>query len=581
MASKLDQIKAHLEYKHMRLEKVNTVLKTEFFGIDKAIDQVCANIRPWYILADFQERPMVVNIWGLTGVGKTSLIKRIMELLDMRDSVYHFDMGNSDKNSHSNILNIQKIFKVEDMQQPSIALILDEFQLARTLDNNLCETDDEKTRIIWELLDTGCIAPSEVDHKSSKGLDFSKSIVFIIGNLDDAYHMVNNFSSDVSADIYYAMSLKITLPEIKSALFKLFRKEQVSRLGNTHIIFPALSKQAYKEIIATELSKLKDTLVLYSGIQFIMDATLEELIYNEGVFPSQGARPVFTTVNTLVKSHIPNIIYEVLQQKKSITSIELKVKNSKINVFYHSSKSVVVIKQITLYLPMENLRKNTYDDLQAIVAVHESGHAILSAILLKHVPEQVHSKCTENCFGFVLALPPCNFHYRKDIINYVAMYLGGLAAEELIFGKEYVTSGSSSDINKATVFLTNMYKISGLGEYTLRYDSDFSKSPFYHDFAFVEQEMKQMMEKALALAKKTLQSEMKLLVVLSEYLCHHPQIEKAQLKALIAKHKVTKDDLISDFSNLYYRNKLQAKVKQYELGGEVTRSVTTLKRITT
>jgi cell division protease FtsH len=69
--------------------------------------------------------------------------------------------------------------------------------------------------------------------------NFTKSLIFIIGNIDEAYTMSSNFSSDISADEFYLQSLKITVPDMKGALRDRFRDEQIARLGNTHIIYPA------------------------------------------------------------------------------------------------------------------------------------------------------------------------------------------------------------------------------------------------------------------------------------------------------------------------------------------------------
>ncbi|WP_435138586.1 hypothetical protein [Formosa sp. A9] len=561
MTTKLDHIKAQLEYKQQRLEKANTILKTEFFGIDAAIDQVCANIRTWYILADFQERPIVVNLWGLTGVGKTSLVKRIMELLDLNDSVYHFDMGNTQDESDTNILNIQKVIESEDSKSPRVAIILDEFQHARTLDEKRWESETPETRLIWELLDTGIISKLKEDKNEDKTLNLSKAIIFVIGNLDGAYQMVDNLNSEIHADYFHALSLKITLPKIKKALANLFRNEQISRLGNNHIIYPALSSVAYKQIIAKELKQITNKLVLYSGIQFHLDDSLEHLIYKEGVFPSQGARPIFTTVNTILKSQIPNIISEVLKLDIAIHNIDLKVENSKLVAHYKHGAKIVSTKSFDVHLVLENLRVNTFDDIQAVVAVHESGHAIISTFLLNEIPEHVHSKSADEFPGFVLSLPECDFHYKKEIFNRVAMYLGGMAAEELVFGKDYVTSGSTKDISNATSFLTNMYKLSGLGDSPLRYDSSDVRNNAYHNVITVEKQIKETVEKALELAKTTLNREMKLLLVLADYLCKHPQIEKEDLKAMIIQYGVSKIDFETDKTKFYYLETLQSKVR--------------------
>ena len=80
--------------KMMRLQHARESLKSEFAGIDSVIDQFIDTVRPWYIFPDLQERPLVMNLWGMTGTGKTSLVKRFVELIEWQ-SYFHCDMGES------------------------------------------------------------------------------------------------------------------------------------------------------------------------------------------------------------------------------------------------------------------------------------------------------------------------------------------------------------------------------------------------------------------------------------------------------------------------------------------------------
>ena len=75
------------------LENAKLELKSEFRGLDSIIDEVIDLIEPWYLFPNGQIRPTVVNLWGMTGVGKTSLIKRMFECLELEDSLYKFDVG--------------------------------------------------------------------------------------------------------------------------------------------------------------------------------------------------------------------------------------------------------------------------------------------------------------------------------------------------------------------------------------------------------------------------------------------------------------------------------------------------------
>jgi cell division protease FtsH len=50
-------------------------------------------IESWYILPDTQLRPTVIPVFGLTGTGKSSLVRRLFDLLELPACPYFFDMG--------------------------------------------------------------------------------------------------------------------------------------------------------------------------------------------------------------------------------------------------------------------------------------------------------------------------------------------------------------------------------------------------------------------------------------------------------------------------------------------------------
>lgn len=102
-----------------------------------------------------------------------------------------------------------------------------------------------------------------------------------------------------------------------------------------------------------------------------------------------------------------------------------------------------------------------------ITAFHEIGHALLNTILL---PQDEVSKVsiiptTKGAGGYTLSIPQDNMYQNKDYLNRrIMVLLGGRAAEEIIFGKEYITTGASNDLKVATEMITNMISLYGMGE---------------------------------------------------------------------------------------------------------------------
>lgn len=105
--------------------------------------------------------------------------------------------------------------------------------------------------------------------------------------------MSNNFSADIDAHEFNRISKKISIPDIKNALQTRFRNEQIARFGNVHIIYPSLNKASYQKIIDNELRSYAKKLSSEFHLEVSFDMSVNKLIYNEGVYPTQSVRPVF------------------------------------------------------------------------------------------------------------------------------------------------------------------------------------------------------------------------------------------------------------------------------------------------
>ena len=102
-----------------------------------------------------------------------------------------------------------------------------------------------------------------------------------------------------------------------------------------------------------------------------------------------------------------------------------------------------------------------------IVAYHESGHAIVNFVLGGET--QVH-KITMiprgQAGGYTLSLPAEQkiVYSKKYFMDEIAIFFGGRAAEEIVFGKDNITSGASNDIKVATSYAQQMVTKLGMSE---------------------------------------------------------------------------------------------------------------------
>ena len=93
------------------------------------------------------------------------------------------------------------------------------------------------------------------------------------------------------------------------------------------------------------------------------------------------------------------------------------------------------------------------EDEKKLTAYHEAGHAVVGLHVPQHDP--IHKATIiprGRALGLVLSLPErdqLSVTYTK-YKSKIAMAMGGKVAEELIFGKENVTSGAASDIQQVS-----------------------------------------------------------------------------------------------------------------------------------
>ena len=660
MNNKILNLKESFIEKQQKLQNAARILKEEFVGIDNIIDQVINNVNSWYCFPNLQEKPLIINLWGLTGVGKTSLIQRLAELIDFKDFFYRIDMGKKGGSfSFSHALDEL----CENKDTAPVMIALDEFQHARTLVGPMRqEISEDKGRMVWELIDSGrvqhfswtngiwsfetyisklsdiiaegvkvekgyvitkknlyckefeieCKKNEKVlfipESKYQKIIDFaerrhglklkkdlqmallsmdeietvnllykiikrakrpsiknfSKAIIFVLGNLDEAYTMGANFNVDIDADEFHNLSLKINIPKIKKALRHRFRDEQISRLGNIHIIYPAFNRRNYEQIIDLQLKKLAINMNKQTDLFFEFESSISQMIYKEGVYPTQGVRPIYTTINQLIKNNITQFISQIFSINASIDTLRFSIENNTLKCKYLSSSQIVDNKEIKIVLSLNELRKPTLDNLQAITAVHESGHAVVGYFLLQTIPEFIYSVTTDSDIsGFTYSRSRQKYTVRNQIIQEVAMMLGGYIAEELIFGKENITTGSQSDIDKATGFLSDMYLKNGMSAIPIRTSIPSpNTSNEYHNYEAAQEEMKISIIKATNLAKTVLQKEKKLLLVMANYLSINSSLQKEEIQKIIDNERTDKHSYSIVSHNYDYRQSIKTQLNK-------------------
>ena len=106
------------------------------------------------------------------------------------------------------------------------------------------------------------------------------------------------------------------------------------------------------------------------------------------------------------------------------------------------------------------------DEEKKIVAYHEVGHALVAALQNHSAPVQKITIIprTSGALGYTLQVDDGDhFLMSKDeLLNKIATYTGGRAAEELVFHS--ITTGASNDIEQATKLARSMISRFGMSE---------------------------------------------------------------------------------------------------------------------
>lgn len=554
-------------------------LKTEFVGLDDILDQLQEAIISWYVTPEIIERPVVINLWGMTGTGKTSVVRRLLEELYLQPDTISFDCGQASNEYQGTSITdkICEMFNSDEFggaEKNNMVFVFDEFQYARTINEQGEELTKSTLRPIWNLIDSGILNYTEFNYNiarftnfvedmtqfcaefpgrpiqngkltgqpaiellgrlgtfwydedgfigfqertkaketdtereirvlpdylrrafiraldyvekgwgfseaseldkirdlntyiqklvdirrviiAPKEIDCTKSLIFILGNLDEAFDCQGDLNPDMNADLYNDITSGVTVNDVKSSLKSRFRAEQIGRLGNNMILYPTLREEHFEKIIDKEMKRISDKFYSTSGISLNFTDDMRRLIYSEGVYPTQGVRPIFSTIGSLVTPLLSDILLHSNVDTKEVTiglkeGTDLTFRCPRVTLEILMGDSGQFEKEIPLTLGA--LRNPENRELRYLTGIHEAGHSIIYTYLTGDFPTAIIGISSDGG-GFMseTVKPYENLDagtYERSEKN-VMVSLAGYVAERLLFDHTKCSTGSSSDIKRA------------------------------------------------------------------------------------------------------------------------------------
>ncbi|TFZ07911.1 AAA family ATPase [Ramlibacter humi] len=537
MEPQQEQLKDRIARRSAHLRQVACELKQELYGIDAAIDRVIESVRAWYVLPEIVQRPVIVCLWGLTGTGKTQLVRQLTRKLGFYDRFVEVQMDGFSHGSGYWSNSISSMLADSGIREGERGVVLlDEFQRFRTLDEKGTDQPVRRYQDVWALLSDGRLPPPlsflqdleaalasaeydederQADAAESKDgekprvrryrlspwearelkqslklaesltdimawtpsqvrermeafrasaerwdTDYSRLLIFVAGNLDEMYQGVAKRveDCDTDAEIFHRYTRRLSVIDAKKALALRFKPEQVARLGNTHIVYASLDRAAYERLIAQQCQRYALETGQASGLVIEVDAGVQHQLYANGVFPAQGTRPLFSTIQSLLGGALAGIALWALEQGAEpgdAVQVSMSEDAQHLCARWRTQRQLFPAS-----LELSRLKQRTHPDFRALLAAHEAGHALLYGLLLGHVPLEVKINVASFDGGYNSYLP-LRTESRRTVLDTICVSLGGRAAETLVFGPDACTTGARQDLRSATREAAEFVRVHG------------------------------------------------------------------------------------------------------------------------
>ncbi len=171
-----------------------------------------------------------------------------------------------------------------------------------------------------------------------------------------------------------------------------------------------------------------------------------------------------------------------------------------------------------------------------ITAFHEAGHALVTKLVLpqNRVTKITIIPSTKGAGGFSMNIPPDKMYRTKDEIRKnIMVSLGGRASEEIIFGKDNITTGASNDLQRATEMALSMISRFGMDNETGLVNYEVLIGNNLGSNAYIIERVKALIEELYIKTKTILEDNKHLLDEITKVLLNQETINEEELDVIL------------------------------------------------
>ena len=352
----------------------------ELFGLEPHAKQIIQKIHVYLEYPSLFKSPLVLNLVGPTGVGKTKLAKMILEELGLKDRSFYINLANqSDKRWSKTMDKIVKSIghgQGQDDQDEDQADDDDELDPDLTVQDLIDELQDDneaKTDQSTDFFETALEEAVEEYKKGSRKRKRSKKKVekkdSVVIFLDDAHssrqltkqgdEMTRNETNEllqlldegiayhtggefIPTILFTSMNLGLTDNEavdgwagqlrsedetlglnfptelILNKLSELWRPEGVARFRSNWFYFPELSKESGSKIMDREFHRISEKLQDVLKVDGVsFDKSVKSVLFRNFDLRGMGGRGLESLIDGKVKADIGRWILEVTNKGRS------------------------------------------------------------------------------------------------------------------------------------------------------------------------------------------------------------------------------------------------------------------------